>query len=62
MLIVSLTVVEERMKVSWPLSAREAVVQYFVFEYFKDDLIVVLLNSVIVVLPNELVSIPICSF
>ncbi|GMP98511.1 hypothetical protein CsSME_00046365 [Camellia sinensis var. sinensis] len=35
-----------RMKVSWPLSAREAVVHFFVFEYFQDGLIVVLLNSI----------------
>ncbi|KAI3443357.1 hypothetical protein Pfo_000022 [Paulownia fortunei] len=35
-----------RMKVSWPLSNREALVHYFAFEYFQDDLIVVLLNSI----------------
>ncbi|KAL5545671.1 hypothetical protein UlMin_005358 [Ulmus minor] len=35
-----------RMKVSWPLSTREAVVHFFMFEYFEDDLIVVLLNSI----------------
>lgn len=35
-----------RVKVSWPLSTREIVVHYFVFEYFQDDLIVVLLNSI----------------
>ncbi|ESW17766.1 hypothetical protein PHAVU_007G266400 [Phaseolus vulgaris] len=35
-----------RMKVSWPLSMREAVVHYYLFEYFQDDLIVVLTNSV----------------
>ncbi|KAG8374008.1 hypothetical protein BUALT_Bualt11G0086200 [Buddleja alternifolia] len=35
-----------RMKVSWPLSSREALVHYFVFEYFQDDLIVVLLNTI----------------
>ncbi|XP_004497632.1 uncharacterized protein [Cicer arietinum] len=35
-----------RMKVSWPLSLREAVVHYYMFEYFQDDLIVVLTNSV----------------
>ncbi|GFZ02558.1 hypothetical protein Acr_15g0011660 [Actinidia rufa] len=33
------------MKVSWPLSAREAVVHFFEFEYFQDDLIIVLMNS-----------------
>lgn len=37
---------EERVKLSWPLSTREAVLHYFLFEYFQDDLIVVLLNSV----------------
>ncbi|XP_057743516.1 uncharacterized protein LOC130961581 [Arachis stenosperma] len=35
-----------RMKVSWPLSMREAIVYYYLFEYFQDDLIVVLTNSV----------------
>ncbi|KAL7096431.1 hypothetical protein ACP275_10G078500 [Erythranthe tilingii] len=35
-----------RMKVSWPLSSREALVHYFVFEYFQDGLVVVLLNSI----------------
>ncbi|KAL8039903.1 hypothetical protein ABFX02_10G066900 [Erythranthe guttata] len=35
-----------RMKVSWPLSSREALVHYFVFEYFRDGLVVVLLNSI----------------
>ncbi|XP_004303387.1 PREDICTED: uncharacterized protein LOC101299210 [Fragaria vesca subsp. vesca] len=35
-----------RMKIPWPLSAREAVVHYFVFEYYEDDLIVCLLNTI----------------
>ncbi|KAF3442773.1 hypothetical protein FNV43_RR16690 [Rhamnella rubrinervis] len=35
-----------RVKVSWPLSAREAVVHYFLFEYLEDDLVVVLLNTI----------------
>ncbi|KAJ1378564.1 START-like domain superfamily [Sesbania bispinosa] len=35
-----------RVKVSWPLHMREAVVHYYLFEYFQDDLIVVLTNSV----------------
>uniref|UniRef100_A0A5B6ZA46 START domain-containing protein n=1 Tax=Davidia involucrata TaxID=16924 RepID=A0A5B6ZA46_DAVIN len=35
-----------RMKISWPLSAREAVVNFFEFEYFQEDLIIVLLNSI----------------
>ncbi|GFY93470.1 hypothetical protein Acr_08g0018660 [Actinidia rufa] len=34
-----------RIKVSWPLSAREAVVHFFELEYFQDDLIIVLMNS-----------------
>ncbi|XP_022743163.1 uncharacterized protein LOC111294196 isoform X2 [Durio zibethinus] len=33
-------------KVAWPLSAREAVVHYFFFEYFQDDLIVILVNTI----------------
>ncbi|KAM5559274.1 hypothetical protein ABKV19_020762 [Rosa sericea] len=35
-----------RMKIPWPLSPREAVVHYFVFEYYEDDLVVVLLNTI----------------
>ncbi|XWS56095.1 hypothetical protein CRYUN_Cryun09bG0057000 [Craigia yunnanensis] len=35
-----------RVKVPWPLSAREALVHYFFFEYFQDDLIVILLNTI----------------
>ncbi|CAF2118724.1 BnaA03g55370D [Brassica napus] len=35
-----------RMKVPWPLSERELIVHYFLFEYFKDGLVVVLLNSI----------------
>ncbi|CAK8544170.1 unnamed protein product [Lathyrus sativus] len=35
-----------RMKPPWPLSTREAIVHYYLFEYFQDDLIVVLLKSV----------------
>lgn len=34
-----------RMKVPWPVSAREAIVHYFVFEYFQDDIVIVLLTS-----------------
>lgn len=34
-----------RMKVPWPVSAREALVHYFVLEYFQDDIVVVLLTS-----------------
>ncbi|XP_019426400.1 PREDICTED: uncharacterized protein LOC109334869 isoform X2 [Lupinus angustifolius] len=35
-----------RMKVSWPLSMREVIVHYYAFEYFQEDLIVVILNSI----------------
>ncbi|XVF55900.1 hypothetical protein PTKIN_Ptkin06aG0073500 [Pterospermum kingtungense] len=35
-----------RVKVAWPLSTREALVHYFFFEYFQDDMIVVLLNTI----------------
>ncbi|XP_015577814.1 uncharacterized protein LOC8259782 isoform X1 [Ricinus communis] len=35
-----------RVKVTWPLSAREAIVHYFLFEYLKDGLVVVLVNSI----------------
>nr|XP_015870730.2 uncharacterized protein LOC107407909 isoform X1 [Ziziphus jujuba var. spinosa]XP_024925672.2 uncharacterized protein LOC107407909 isoform X1 [Ziziphus jujuba var. spinosa]XP_048321616.1 uncharacterized protein LOC107407909 isoform X1 [Ziziphus jujuba var. spinosa] len=35
-----------RVKVSWPLSSREAVVHYFLFEYLEDDLVIVLLNTI----------------
>ncbi|XP_073032601.1 uncharacterized protein [Primulina eburnea] len=35
-----------RMKVSWPLSSREALIHGFAFEYFQDGLLVVLLNSI----------------
>ncbi|GAB4857177.1 hypothetical protein Ancab_015085 [Ancistrocladus abbreviatus] len=34
-----------RVKLSWPVSNREAVLQYFEFEYFKDGLIIVVLNT-----------------
>ncbi|KAK9170245.1 hypothetical protein Syun_002385 [Stephania yunnanensis] len=35
-----------RVKVPWPVSSREVVANYFVLEYFEDDLLVVLLNSI----------------
>ncbi|CAI0402312.1 unnamed protein product [Linum tenue] len=35
-----------RMKIAWPLSARESVLHYFMFEYLEEGLIVVLLNSI----------------
>ena len=35
------------MKLSWPLSTREALLHYFEFEYLEGDLLVVLLNTVI---------------
>ncbi|CAH8348842.1 unnamed protein product [Eruca vesicaria subsp. sativa] len=38
--------VEERVKVPWPMTNREAIVQFFLFEYFKDGLAIILLNSV----------------
>lgn len=34
-----------RMKVPWPVSTREALVHYFVLEYFQDDIVIVLLTS-----------------
>lgn len=38
--------VEERMKVAWPVSDREALLHYFEIEYFKEDLVIILLNTV----------------
>ncbi|KAF8118771.1 hypothetical protein N665_0002s0081, partial [Sinapis alba] len=35
-----------RMKVPWPLTERELIVHYFLFEYFKDGLVIILLNSI----------------
>lgn len=35
-----------RVKVPWPLSEREVVLNYFELEYFEDDLVIVLLNSI----------------
>ncbi|KAJ4893396.1 Polyketide cyclase/dehydrase and lipid transport superfamily protein [Raphanus sativus] len=35
-----------RMKVPWPMANREAIVQFFLFEYFKDGLVIILLNSI----------------
>lgn len=46
-MLIMLLIVEERMKVPWPLSTREAIVRYYLFEYFQDDLVVVLLNTVL---------------
>ncbi|XP_072087542.1 uncharacterized protein [Arachis hypogaea] len=40
------TNITKRMKLSWPLSTREAIVHYYLFEYYQDNLVVVLLNSV----------------
>lgn len=34
------------MKVPWPMANREAIVQFFLFEYFKDGLVIILLNSI----------------
>ncbi|KAH0460351.1 hypothetical protein IEQ34_011014 [Dendrobium chrysotoxum] len=36
---------QERVKVPWPVSDREAVVHYFEIEYFKEDLILVLIKT-----------------
>ncbi|KAL9254851.1 hypothetical protein AKJ16_DCAP11320 [Drosera capensis] len=35
-----------RVKVPWPLTAREVILRYSLFEYFEDDLIIGVLNSV----------------
>ncbi|CAH8359873.1 unnamed protein product [Eruca vesicaria subsp. sativa] len=35
-----------RMKVPWPMANREALVQFFLFEYFKDGLVIILLNTI----------------
>ncbi|KDP36083.1 hypothetical protein JCGZ_08727 [Jatropha curcas] len=35
-----------RVKITWPLSAREVVAHYFLFEYLKDGLVVALVNSI----------------
>ncbi|XP_042511462.1 uncharacterized protein LOC122086594 isoform X2 [Macadamia integrifolia] len=35
-----------RMKLSWPLSAREGVAHFLLYEFFEDDLVIVLVNSV----------------
>ncbi|KAE8689960.1 Mitotic checkpoint serine/threonine-protein kinase BUB1, putative isoform 2 [Hibiscus syriacus] len=35
-----------RVKVAWPLSAREALVHFFSFQYFQDDMIVILVNTI----------------
>ncbi|KAI3822678.1 hypothetical protein L1987_10273 [Smallanthus sonchifolius] len=35
-----------RMKLSWPLSTREALVHFANLDYFQDDLIIVLLNTI----------------
>ncbi|KAG9445244.1 hypothetical protein H6P81_016584 [Aristolochia fimbriata] len=35
-----------RVKVPWPVSAREAVVHYFELEYFEEELVIVLINTV----------------
>ncbi|CAF2102054.1 unnamed protein product [Brassica napus] len=37
---------KKRMKVPWPMANREAVLQFFLFEYFKDGLVIILLNSI----------------
>ncbi|KAL0717027.1 hypothetical protein Bca4012_066349 [Brassica carinata] len=37
---------EKWVKVPWPMTNREAIVQFFLFEYFKDGLVIILLNSI----------------
>lgn len=46
-MLILLQILEERMKPPWPLSTREAIVHYYLFEYFQDDLIIVLLKTVV---------------
>jgi hypothetical protein len=38
--------VEERVKVPWPVSDREALLHFFEIEYLKEDLVLVLVNTV----------------
>lgn len=40
-------ILEERMKVTWPLTARETVVHYVLFEYLQDGLVVVVASTVV---------------
>lgn len=35
-----------RMKLSWPLSSREAILHFFEFEYLQDGLVIVLMNTI----------------
>ncbi|XP_074281734.1 uncharacterized protein LOC141606473 isoform X2 [Silene latifolia] len=35
-----------RVKLSWPMSSREAILHYFEFEYLEDGLVVVLINTI----------------
>ncbi|CAN1144221.1 hypothetical protein LINPERHAP2_LOCUS13980 [Linum perenne] len=35
-----------RVKITWPLSARESILHYFMFEYLKEGLVIVLLNTI----------------
>ncbi|ESQ48871.1 hypothetical protein EUTSA_v10020420mg [Eutrema salsugineum] len=35
-----------RTKVPWPMTDREAILKFFLFEYFKDGLVIILLNSI----------------
>ncbi|KAF2556862.1 hypothetical protein F2Q68_00017918 [Brassica cretica] len=37
---------KKRMKVPWPMANREAILHFFLFEYFKDGLVIILLNSI----------------
>ncbi len=37
---------EERVKVPWPVSEREALLHYFELEYLKEDLVIVIMKTV----------------
>ena len=37
---------EERMKVPWPVSEREALLHYFELEYLKEDVVIVIMKTV----------------
>jgi hypothetical protein len=37
---------EERVKVPWPVSEREAILHYFELEYLKEDVVIVIMKTV----------------
>jgi hypothetical protein len=37
---------EERVKVPWPVSEREALLHYFELEYLKEDVVIVIMKTV----------------